>query len=222
MRKLIRSKQEIKSELRSWDVATLVKFFSEVRYAQAFIEDGCIHMQAIGAFAKTEQGRGRADIYEGQASRIMRVNYDHAIYCMMSLSSDNLEMFLETPDGNRVVREFAGENGVCCVIRDPTEFLLRFQNREPSAIRFGLVSYDGDLFENREAFNHIDDVPFTKGRRFQYQHEFRVIASHACKEHFHYENLPGLPHEKVYEGTFEPYDIALGSLADIATLQLLP
>lgn len=37
------------------------------------------------------------------------------------------------------------------MIKDPVEFLLRFQEAEPEGINFGLVSYDGDIFEPKVA-----------------------------------------------------------------------
>jgi hypothetical protein len=138
---------------------------------------------------------------------------------MTALPTSDLDYFLGTTDGARMVEEFAGEGGACCLIHDPVEFLLRFQNHESSDIRFGLVSYSGNIFGIRDAFDCIDAVPFTKSRRFSYQHEFRVITKHPCQEHYHYEDLPGHPHEPVYEGIYEPYDIKLGGLADIASIK---
>lgn len=41
------------------------------------------------------------------------------------------------------------------MIKDPVEFLLRFQEAEPEGINFGLVSYDGDIFEPNVALSNF-------------------------------------------------------------------
>lgn len=92
---------------------------------------------------------------------------------MTALEDSNYQFFLQSKDGRRIKDEFSNR-GAAVLIKDPVEFLLRFQEAEPEGINFGLVSYDGDIFEPKVALSNFkqaaSEVPFHKNRAYEYQH----------------------------------------------------
>lgn len=107
------------------------------------------------------------------------------------------------------------------MIKDPVEFLLRFQEAEPEGINFGLVSYDGDIFEPKVALSNFkqaaSEVPLHKNRAYEYQHEFRIVTGHDCDIEFKQEDRDGVTHN-VFNGYIPYQGLRLGSLDDIAEL----
>lgn len=190
-----------------------MKFTAKPEHAQQLLE-GKPHLRAIGNFRRDELGDGRSDPYEGMATTFMGANAERAIYCMTWFSDPALPHFLATKDGQRIKSEFAS-GGSAVLITDPVEFLRRFQRAEKAGIDFGIVSYDGDVFEPKDAFRRLDQVPYHKNSRFAYQHEFRIVTGHNCKRTTTGETVDG---KKVFCG-HEPYDeLELGDLSNVATI----
>ena len=188
-----------------------MKFTAKPEHTQQLLE-GKPHLRAIGDFRRDELGNGRSDPYEGMATTFMGANAERAIYCMTWLSDPILPHFLATKDGQRIKSEFA-LGGSAVLTTDPVEFLWRFQQAEETSIGFGIVSYDGDVFEPKDAFSRLNQVPYHKNSRFAHQHEFRIVTGHNCKRATTGETVDG---EKVFCG-HEPYDVLeLDSLNDIA------
>lgn len=159
-------------------------------------------------------GDGRSDSYEGMATTFMGPNPERAIFCMTWLSDPILPHFLATDDGQRIKSEFAA-GGSAVLITDPAEFLWRFQHAEETGIGFGIVSYNGDVFDPKDAFDKLEQVPYHKNSRFAYQHEFRIVTGRNCERSTTGETIDG---EKVFCG-HKPYDkLRLGNLDDIAVV----
>lgn len=166
------SKSEIGGALEQWHVGSLIKFVTQRVYAEQLIQ-GIPYLQAIDEFRSKEAGDGRSDAYEGLLTSFMSVGSSCAIYCMTALEDSNYQFFLQSKDGRRIKDEFSNR-GAAVLIKDPVEFLLRFQEAEPEGINFGLVSYDGDIFEPKVALSNFkqaaSEVPFHKNRAYEYQH----------------------------------------------------
>lgn len=190
-----------------------MKFTAKPEHAQELLE-GKPYLRAIGNFRRDELGDGRSDPYEGMTATFMGANAERAIFCMTRLSDPVLPHFLATKDGQRTKSEFAS-GGSAVLITDPAEFLWRFQHAEETDIGFGIVSYNGDVFKPKDAFNKLDQVPYHKNSRFAYQHEFRIATGRNCERSTTGETIDG---EKVFCG-HKPYDkLRLGNLADIAVV----
>ena len=139
---------------------------------------------------------------------------------MTALEDSNFQLFLQSKDGLRIKDEFSNR-GAAVLIKDPVEFLLRFQEAEPEGINFGLVSYDGDIFEPDVALSNFKQaagaVPFHKNDAYEYQHEFRIVTGHNCDIDFKQEDWDGVTHNVF--NVYIPYQgLRLGSLDDIAEL----
>lgn len=190
-----------------------MKFVAKPEHAQQLLA-GKPYLRAIGDFGRDELGDGRSDPYEGMATTFMGANAERAIFCMTWLSDPILPRFLATKDGQRIKSEFASGSSAV-LITDPVEFLWRFQRAEEAGIGFGIVSYDGDAFEPKDAFSRLDQVPYHKNSRFAHQHEFRIATGRNCKRSATGEKLDG---EGVFFG-HEPYDeLNLSNLSDVATI----
>lgn len=213
------SKLEITEALEQWHVGSLIKFVSQTVYAEQLIQ-GIPYLQAIDEFRSKELGDGKTDAYEGLLTSFMSVDSGRAIYCMTALEDSNYRLFLKSKDGRRIKDEFSNR-GAAVLIRDPVEFLLRFQEAEPEGINFGLVSYDGDIFEPKVALSNFkqaaSEVPFHKNRAYEYQHEFRIVTGHDCDIEFKQEDRDGVTHN-VFNGYIPYQGLRLGSLDDIAEL----
>lgn len=213
------SKAEIAAAFEQWNVRSLIKFFSQRVYAEQLIQ-GIPYLQAIDEFRSKEVGDGRSDAYEGLLTSFMSVDSSRAIYCMTALEDSNFQSFLQSKDGRRIKDEFANR-GAAVLIKDPVEFLLRFQEAEPEGINFGPVSYDGDIFEPDVALPNFKQaasaVPFHKNRAYEYQHEFRIVTGHNCDIDFKQEDWDGVTHN-VFNGYIPYQGLGLGSLHDIAEL----
>lgn len=213
------SKLEITEALEQWHVGSLIKFVSQTVYAEQLIQ-GIPYLQAIDEFRSKELGDGRTDAYEGLLTSFMSVDSGRAIYCMTALEDSNYRLFLKSKDGQRIKDEFS-KGGAAVLIKDPVEFLLRFQEAELEGINFGLVSYDGDIFEPDVALLNFKQaagaVPFHKNRTYEYQHEFRIVTGHDCDIDFKREDWDGVTHN-VFNGYIPYQDLRLGSLDDIAEL----
>lgn len=131
------SKSEIAGVLEQWRVGSLIKFVTQRVYAEQLIQ-GIPYLQAIDEFRSKEAGDGRSDAYEGLLTSFMSVGSSRAIYCMTALEDSNYQFFLQSKDGRRIRDEFSNR-GAAVLIKDPVEFLLRFQEAEPEGINFGLV-----------------------------------------------------------------------------------
>lgn len=195
------TRQQIVDALVVWNVRALVKLTAKSEHTQQLLE-GKPYLRAIGDFRRDELGNGRSDPYEGMATTFMGANAERAIYCMTWLSDPILPHFLATKDGQRIKSEFA-LGGSAVLTTDPVEFLWRFQQAEETSIGFGIVSYDGDVFEPKDAFSRLNQVPYHKNSRFAHQHEFRIVTGHNCKRATTGETVDG---EKVFCG-HEPYDV---------------
>ena len=209
----------ISEALDRWNVKALVKFVSKKEYAEQLLQ-GKPYLQAIEEFRATEQGDGRADPCEGLVSPIMGANMDRAVYCMTRISDLHFGRFLQSPDGQRVRNEFA-QGGAAVLIKDPVEFLKRFQDSEPEGIGFGPIVYDGCLFETKTALAHWKDaasiVPYHKNQTYAYQHEFRIVTGHDCKMKIEMREIDGEEHP-IGLG-HEPYNsLDIGRIDDIAEL----
>ena len=205
------TRQQIADALATWNVHALVKFMAKPEHAQEFLE-GKPYLRAINDFRSDELGDGRSDPYEGMAITFMGPNPERAIFCITWLSDPILPHFLATDDGQRIKSEFAA-GGSAVLITDPAEFLWRFQHAEETDIGFGIVSYNGDVFKPKDAFNKLDQVPYHKNSRFAYQHEFRIVTGYNCEKSPTGETVDG---EKIFCGR-KPYDeLRLGSLDGIA------
>lgn len=215
------SKSVIAGALEQWNVGSLIKFVSQRVYAEQLIQ-GIPYLQAIDEFRSKEVGDGRSDAYEGLLTNFMSVNSSRAIYCMTALEDSNFQSFLQSNDGQRIKEEFSNR-GAAVLIKDPVEFLLRFQEAEPEGINFGLVSFDGDIFEPDVALSNFEQatraIPFHKNRSYKYQHEFRIVTGHDCDIDFKQENWDGATHN-VFNGYIPYQGLRLGSLDDI--VELLP
>ena len=212
-------KTTIAETLDRWDVKALIKFVSRKEYAEQLLQ-GKPYLQAIEEFRATEQGDGRADPCEGLISPIMGANMDRAVYCMTRISDLDFDRFLQSPDGQRIKYEFAQE-GAAVLIKDPVEFLSRFQDSEPEGIGFGPVVYDGSLFNSKVALANWKDatriVPYHKNRTYAYQHEFRIVTGHDCKMNIEMRENDGEEHP-IRLGR-EPYNsLDIGRIDDIAEL----
>lgn len=206
-------RQQIVDALGAWNVHALVKFAAKPEHAQQLLA-GKPYLRAIGDFGRDELGDGRSDPYEGMATTFMGANAERAIFCMTWLSDPVLPRFLATKDGQRIKSEFAS-GGSAVLITDPVEFLWRFQRAEETGIGFGIVSYDGDVFESKDAFSRLGQVPYHKSSRFAYQHEFRIVTGRNCERSTTGETIDG---EKVFCG-HKPCDkLRLGNLDDIAVV----
>ena len=169
------------------------------------------YLRAIGDFRRDELGDGHSDPYEDMATTLMGANAERAIFCMAWLSGP-IPHPLATKDGQRIKSEFAS-GGSAVLITDLVEFLWRFQRAEEAGIGFGIVSYDGDVFKPKDAFSHLDQVPYHKNSRFTYQHELRIVTGYNCERLPTGETIDG---EKVFCG-HEPYkELRLSDLDDIA------
>ena len=207
------TRQQITDALTIWNVHALVKFTAKPEHAQQLLE-GRPHLRAIDDFRRDELGDGRSDPYEGMATTFMGPNPERAIFCMTWLSDPILPHFLATDDGQRIKSEFAA-GGSAVLITDPAEFLWRFQHAEETGIGFGIVSYNGDVFDPKDAFDKLEQVPYHKNSRFAYQHEFRIVTGRNCERSTTGETIDG---EKVFCG-HKPYDkLRLGNLDDIAVV----
>ena len=213
------SKLGITEALEQWHVGLLIKFFTQRVYAEQLIQ-GIPYLQAIDEFRFKEVGDGRSDAYEGLLIRFMSVGSSRAIFCMTALEDSHYQLFLKRKDGRRIKDEFSNR-GASVLIKDPVEFLLRFQEAEPEGINFGLVSYDGDIFEPNVALSNFKQaasvVPFHKNRAYEYQHEFRIVTGHDCDIDFKQEDWDGVTHN-VFNGYIPYQSLRLGSLDDIAEL----
>lgn len=213
------SKSVIADSLEQWHVGSLIKFVSQRVYAEQLIQ-GIPYLQAIDEFRSKEVGDGRSDAYEGLLTRFMSVGSSRAIYCMTALEDSNYQLFLKSKDGRRIKDEFSNR-GAAVLIKDPVEFLLRFQEAEPEGINFGLVSYDGDIFEPDVALPNFKRaaavVPFHKNRAYEYQHEFRIVTGHDRDIDFKQEYWDGVTHN-VFNGYIPYQGLRLGPLDDIAEL----
>lgn len=213
------SKLEITEALEQRHVESLIKFVSQTVYAEQLIQ-GIPYLQAIDEFRSKELGDGRTDAYEGLLTKFMSAGSSRAIYCMTALEDSNYQLFLQSKDGRRIKDEFSNR-GAAVLIKDPVEFLLRFQESEPEGINFGLVSYDGDIFEPNVALSNFkqaaSEVPFHKNRAYEYQHEFRIVTGHDCDIDFKQEDWDGVTHN-VFNGYIPYQSLRLGPLADIAEL----
>lgn len=212
-------KATIAEALDRWNVKTLVKFVPKKDYAEQLLQ-GKPYLQAIEEFRAAEQGDGRADPCEGLVSPIMGANMNRAICCMTRIRDLDFNRFLQSPDGKRIRREFAQE-GTAVLIKDPIEFLSRFQNSEPEGISFGPVVYDGSLFDAKTALANWKDatsiVPYHKNRAYAYQHEFRIVTGHNCKMKVEMKMIDG--EERPIGFGYEPYNsLDLGCIDDIAEL----
>lgn len=204
------TRQQITDALTVWNVRALVKFTAKPEHAQELLE-GKPHLRAIDDFRSDELGDGRSDPYEGMATTFMGANAERAIYCMTWLSDPILPHFLATKDGQRIKSEFAA-GGSAVLITDPAKFLWCFQRAEETGIGLGIVSYDGDVSEPKDAFDKLEQVPYHKNSRFAYQHEFRIATGHNCEKSPTGETVDD---EKVFCG-HEPYDkLSLDNLNDI-------
>ena len=123
------SKSEIAGVLEQWRVGSLIKFVTQRVYAEQLIQ-GIPYLQAIDEFRSKEAGDGRSDAYEGLLTSFMSVGSSRAIYCMTALEDSNYQFFLQSKDGRRIRDEFSNR-GAAVLIKDPVEFLLRFQEAEP-------------------------------------------------------------------------------------------
>lgn len=213
------SKSEIAGVLEQWRVGSLIKFVTQRVYAEQLIQ-GIPYLQAIDEFRSKEAGDGRSDAYEGLLTSFMSVGSSRAIYCMTALEDSNYQFFLQSKDGRRIRDEFSNR-GAAVLIKDPVEFLLRFQEAEPEGINFGLVSYDGDIFEPKVALSNFkqaaSEVTFHKNHAYEYQHEFRIVTGHDCDIDFKQEDRDGVTHN-VFNGYIPYQGLRLGSLDDIAEL----
>lgn len=54
---------------------------------------------------------------------------------------------------------YASNRGAAVLIKDPVEFFLRLQEAEPECINFGLLSYDGDIFEPDVELSNFKQAP---------------------------------------------------------------
>lgn len=142
---------------------------------------------------------------------------------MTALEDSNYQFFLQSKDGRRIKDEFSNR-GAAVLIKDPVEFLLRFQEAEPEGINYGLVSYDGDIFEPDVALSNFkqaaSEVPFHKNCAYEYQHEFRIVTGHDCDIDFKQEDWDGVTHN-VFNGYIPYQSLRLGPLDDIAELLTL-
>ena len=209
----------IAEALDRWNVKALVKFVSKKKYAEQLLQ-GKPYLQAIEEFRAAEQGDGRADLREGLVSPIMGANMDRAIYCMTRIRDLDFDSFLQSPDGQRIKNEFA-QGGAAVLIKDPVEFLSRFQDSEPEGIGFGPVVYDGSLFDPKTALANWKDatsiVPYHKNRAYAYQHEFRIVTGHDCKMNIEMGEIDGEKHP-IGLG-HEPYtSLDIGRIDDISEL----
>lgn len=86
---------------------------------------------------------------------------------------------------------YASNRGAAVLIKDPVEFFLRLQEAEPECINFGLLSYDGDIFEPDVELSNFKQapsaVPFRMNRTYEYQHGFQVLTGHNCGVNFKQE-----------------------------------
>lgn len=194
------TRQQIADALATWNVHALVKFMAKPEHAQEFLE-GKPYLRAINDFRSDELGDGRSDPYEGMAITFMGPNPERAIFCITWLSDPILPHFLATDDGQRIKSEFAA-GGSAVLITDPAEFLWRFQHAEETDIGFGIVSYNGDVFDPKDAFDKLEQVPYHKNSRFAYQHEFHIVTGRNCERSTTGETIDG---EKVFCGR-KPYD----------------
>lgn len=190
-----------------------MKFTAKPEHAQELLE-GKPYLRAIGNFRRDELGDGRSDPYEGMTATFMGPNPERAIFCMTWLSDPILPHFLATDDGQRIKSEFAA-GGSAALITDPAEFLWRFQHAEETGIGFGIVSYNGDVFDPKDAFDKLEQVPYHKNSRFAYQHEFRIVTGHNCERATTGETLDG---KEVVCGHEPHKDLKLSDLSDIAII----
>lgn len=170
----------------------LIKFFSEVQFAQKLVDCGELYMRPAEYYIQLEYNSPKSkqgDKFEGACSHRVGIakGVNHPIYCMMQIMSGDIKKdatgrpFVNI--SSSLLKDFfpCPEDGAAVII-PYQEFISRLNHSvfSGSAYAFGSVRYG--YINSLEALKYLFQDSsmaslFIKRPEFSYQQEFRICVS---------------------------------------------
>jgi hypothetical protein len=225
----------------------LFKYFSEPRWADAFVQDGAMRFRTLAYFRDYEDAQTRGDFNEAVA--ILRpvggvAGRNKTQGREFLLTDAAVEFFvkageifvycLSKSDNHEMRERFSA--AACVEILDPKTFCRRVQKALPWKASYGGRPGHQRLGHHVDYYKVTDDpnprwacpdlIASSKLKTYQWQDEFRLVFS--LTDALRFENVSG----RIVEGEVRSrtaissehhhYDIEVGSLRDIAVLRECP
>jgi hypothetical protein len=223
----------------------LYKYFTERKWAEAFLAEGSMHFSSLGYFRDYEDAQTRGDRNEGTAilrpvgglrvtNRTRGGNY---VVSGVEFDAKAGEIFVYCASRSENEEKRERFNAVVCVeIFDAKAFCRRVQKALPWKASFGGRPGHERLGHHVEYHKVTDDINprwacpdligISKLDSYQWQDEFRLLFS--LTDALRFENITGrliigdAPRRVANPTEHNFYDLKIGGLGDIAILHKFP